>query len=160
MQIGKEISILKVNRNIKAVDFKETLAYTLCPVTLSVVFTDGSKRSTAKSKFLKKLGVSDAIVSNTPQQIHAYILNVMAKIRSLHGKPDTIEDFVLKLINSVHFAADSYFHNSIKTAERKTRRENRTVIIKSIKSKVPTDFQSFIKNNESKTGIIDLLPDQ
>ena len=96
------------------------------------------------------MGVSDAIVSNIPQQIDAYILNVMAKTPSLHGKPDTFEELALKLItcvpkgvNEVHVVDDCYLHNSIKAAERKARGENRAVIMKSVKSKIPTDFQTF-----------------
>ena len=65
----------------------------------------------------------------------------MAEIQNLHGKPGTFEVLALKLVNcvpkgvtEVHFVADSYLHNSIKAAERKIPRENRTVIIKSIKS--------------------------
>ena len=72
---------------------------------------------------------------------------MMAKIQSLQGKPGTFEEFALKLmnyvpkgVNKVTFVADSYLHNSMKAAERKTRGENREVIIKSIKSKVPADF--------------------
>ena len=84
----------------------------------------------------------------------------MTKIRSLHKKPDTFEELALKLINcfpkgihEVHFVGDSYFHNNIKAAERKTRGENRAVIIK---SKITADFQTFVKN-DNKTKIIDLL---
>ena len=178
LTIGKETSILKVNRNImarliswsvksgKAVDFKEALRYPLCPIPLSIAFPDGSKRSTAKSKLLHELGISYAIVSDLPQQVDAYVIDVMAQIRSLHGKPDTFEDLAMKLINyvpkgvnEVHCVADSYLDNSIKSSERKSRGDNRAVIIKSIKSKIPSDFQSILKNNDSKTRIIDLLLD-
>ena len=101
---------------------------------------------------MKELGFSDAIVSNIPQQIDAYILYVMAKIRYFHRKPGTFEYLALKLMNcfrkgenEVYFATGYYFHNSLKATECKTRREKRTFIIKSIKSKVPSDFQSFFK---------------
>ena len=81
MKIGRETSILEVNGNIiakiiswsiksrKAVNFKEALRYPLCLVLLSFAFPDGSKRSTAKTKLLKELDVSDAIVSNKLTQI-------------------------------------------------------------------------------------------
>ena len=120
----------------------------LCPVPFSIAFPDGSKRSTAQSKLSRGvwvLGVSDAIISNISQQINAYILNGMAKIPSLHEKPDTFEEVALKLVkcfqkgkNKVHFVGDSYLHN-IKAAERKTRLE------KSMKSKIQADFQAFVK---------------
>lgn len=65
---------------------------------------------------------------------------ILAKIRSLYGKPDTFEKLALKLIscvpkgvNEVHFLADYYLHNSIKIAECNTRGENRTVIIETVK---------------------------
>ena len=64
-----------------------------------------------------------------------------------------------KGVNEVHFVGDSYLHNNIKAAERKSRGENRVVIIKSMKSKIPADFQTFVKNDGNKTSIIDLLLD-
>ena len=64
-----------------------------------------------------------------------------------------------KGVNEAHLVGDSYLHNNIKAAERKTRGENRAVIIKSMKSKIPADSQTFVKNDENKTRIIDLLLD-
>ena len=94
----------------------------------------------------------------------------MAKIRSLHEKPDTFEEVALKLVkcfpkgvNKVHFIGDSYLHNNIKAAERKTRAENRAVITKSMKLKIQADLlnsgRTFVKNDDNKTRIIDLLLD-
>ena len=84
----------------------------------------------------------------------------------MHEKPDTLEEFALKLIscfpkgvNEVHFVRVSYLHNNIKPAERKNHGENRVVIIKSMKSKIPADFQNFVKNDDNKINIIDLLLD-
>ena len=62
-----------------------------------------------------------------------------------------------KGVNEVRFVGDSYLHNYIKAAERKTRRENRAVVIKSTKSKIPAHFQTFVKNDDNKTRIIDSL---
>ena len=143
MKIGRETSILEVNCNIianiswsvesgKTVDFKEKLRYPLSPVLFIIAFPHGSKRSTPKSKLLKEFYVPDPLVSNIPQQIDAYVFDVMAKIRSLHGKPDSFEELDLKLIkcvpkgiNEVLFVAHSYLHNSIKATERKTRGKKR-----------------------------------
>ena len=86
--------------------------------------------------------------------------------RSLYKKPDTFEELALKLINcfpkganEVHFVGDSYLNNNIKAAKRKTRGKNQAVIIKSMKSKIPADLQTFVKNDDNKTRIIDLLLD-
>ena len=78
----------------------------------------------------------------------------MAKIRSLHGKPDTFEELALQLINCVPKGVNKVrslcclllFALQIRTAKRKTRGENRT-------------FQSFLKNNDNKARIIDLRLD-
>ena len=87
------------------------------------------------------MDVSDEIFPNISEQTDAYIIDLMAEIQNLHGKPGTFEVLALKLVNclpigvtEVHFVADSYLHNSTKPAERKIPIENRTVIIKSIKS--------------------------
>ena len=124
-----------------SIDFTKELRYPLCPAPLSIAFLGGIKQSTAKRKLLKGLDVSDEVVPNISEQIDAYIIDVMAEIQNLHGKPGTFEVLALKLVNcvpkgvtEVHFVADSYLYNSIKAAERKIPRENRTVIIKSIKS--------------------------
>ena len=37
--------------------------------------------------------------------------------------------------------------------------ENRAVIIKSMKSRIPADFQTFVNNDDNKTRIIDLSSD-
>ena len=124
-----------------AIDFTKELRYPLCPAPLSIAFQGGIKQSTAKRKLLKGLDVSDEIFPNISEQTDAYIIDLMAEIQNLHGKPGTFEVLALKLVNcvpigvtEVHFVADSYLHNSIKPAERKIPIENRTVIIKSIKS--------------------------
>ena len=110
----------------KTVDFKETLRPSLCPGLVGITFRGGSKQSTAKSELLKELDVSDANVSNLTSRIDAYIPYVIRKIQFLHGKSDIFDELLMKLINcvpkdvnEVHFVVDSYFHNTIKSAERK-----------------------------------------
>ena len=46
--------------------------------------------------------------------------------------------------------------NNIKAVKRKTCRKNRAVKIKSIKSKIPTEYKSFLKNGDSKKNVIPL----
>lgn len=74
----------------------------------------------SKTHLSKGVLFSDAIVSNIPQQIIAYILNVMTKTRLLHEKPDTFEELALKTINcvpkgvnKVHVVDDSHLDNNI-----------------------------------------------
>ena len=45
---------------------------------------------------------------NLQQQTEAYVLDIMAQIRSLHKKPDTYLRDCLKSVNEVHFITDSY----------------------------------------------------
>ena len=82
------------------------------------------------------------------------------KFPSLHRKPDTFEDLAMEFINcvpkgvnEVHFVADSYLDNSIKTSDRKSCGDNRAVII----VKIPPYFHFILKNNDSRTRIIDYM---
>ena len=55
--------------------------------------------------------------------------------------------------------ADTYRELSIKTAERAKRGDSENILIKSIKSKIPRDFNNFMKNAANKSRLIDLIFD-
>lgn len=90
----------------------------------------------------------------------------MGKIRTLHEKPDTLNNLHcnwLTIFQKVEMKSDLLVilicTTTKKAAEHKTRRENRAIIIKSTKSKIPAHFQTFVKNDDNKTRIIDSLID-
>ena len=79
----------------------------------------------------------------------------MTRIRT-NTKPvtDTLEYFILEILLTlpkgypeVHLIADTYREQSIKSSERLKRGSAEKVLVKSIKSKIPRDFNSFLKNS-------------
>ena len=51
----------------------------------------------------------------------------------------------------------TYRNVSIKVGEKESRGRSDKVIIKSTKSKIPKDFQAFLRNGENKNWLIHLL---
>ena len=67
--------------------------------------------------------------------------------------PQTFEDLSLKILGSITY------RNGIKTAERNKRRTNSKIKIKSVKSRIPQDFNSFLLNGDKKTQLINIVFD-
>ena len=88
----------------------------------------------------------------------------MAALRSMMQIPENYEELAWKLLSSFpkgfqkeDIVADTYRNVSIKSEERESCGLIDKVIIKSTKSKVPKDFQAFLRNGENKNRLIDLL---
>ena len=108
---------------------------------------------------------------DNPQEVVAesrhnstYIVDLMAALRSMVQIPENYEELTWKLLSSfpkgfqrVDIVADTYRNVSIKAGEREIRRRNDKVIIKSTNSKVPKDFQAFLRKGENKNRLTDLL---
>ena len=85
----------------------------------------------------------------------------MASIRQMTEIFETYEEFTWKLLKSlptkytrIDLVADTYLENSIKGAERFKRESSQKIIIRSPKSKIPRDFNVFLKNGKNKTRIL------
>ena len=182
LQKGDSTKTVEVNRNIigkllsisanasKPINFETALQYSLSPIPLSIANTDGTRRTTQKSKLIDILCSFNkkAIVANQEpcsNTVSAYIIDLIAQVRMLAKQvPDTFEHLTLKILSSipkgyerVDLVADTYRESSIKTSERKSRGMSSKVIIKSSKTKVPRDFNSFLMNNDNKIQMIDLI---
>ena len=175
---NNSIKAVEVNRNIlatlvsynirtgKSIDFEKALMYPLSPVALSLCNADGTKRQTNKSKLAKSI-LAYTTDESTPDVIKtetAYIIDLMAVIRTMKDVPDTFEDLSWKLAKSlptgfkrIDIVADTYQQNSIKNAERAKRGSSEKLIIKSSKSKIPRNFNNFLSNGENKTRMINLI---
>ena len=57
----------------------------------------------------------------------------------------------------IDLVADSYFNNSIKDAERIKRGTSKKIIVRSMKSKLPSEFSQFLSCGENKNRLIELL---
>ena len=57
----------------------------------------------------------------------------------------------------VDIVTDTYQEFSIKNIESENRGEPSKVLVKSLRSKMPRDFQSFLMNVENKTRMVELI---
>ena len=158
-------------RTGQVIDFKKALTYPLSSVPLSLANPDGTRRSTAKSK-LQSIILDQSSVQishprkNSPDKstVSAFLIDMMASIRTLKEIPDTYELLTWKFIRSIpsgydriDIIADTYREVSIKTAERNKRGESQRIMIQSEQSKIPRNFQEFLKNGENKRRMITLI---
>ena len=88
----------------------------------------------------------------------------MACIRILRQIPETYEDLSWKFLEMlpsgykrVDIVVDTYQDISIKSTERSKRGSARKIIIRSEKSKIPRNFNEFLKNGENKARMIELI---
>ena len=146
---GKKVTIkvenkqqdVEANRNIlakllaysaktgKVIDFEKALRYPLYPVPLCLAHPDGSRRTTAKSKFMEVI-LSYCNSSIDPKElgtrvpkdsVSAYLVDLMALIRTVPGLCDTYQELTFKLIDMlpvgykrIDIVADTYREGSLK----------------------------------------------
>ena len=108
----------------KTIDFLKALHYPLCEAPLSLSNADGTMRKTNKSKLANTI-ISNTFTTDISKQQTAYIIDVMAYIRTTLNLPDTYERLawqflsgIPKVFSRIDLVADSYFNNSIKDARR------------------------------------------
>ena len=144
------------------------------PVPLSLANADGTIRKNEKSALMKILFENSTLdptntldsTSRLPANgsIAAYVVDLMALIRTFKTYPDTFEALALKVFSSipkgyrrVDIVADAYLPQSIKSVERDRRGTALKIIVRSAQSKLPRDFTAFLSNGENKTRLIDLI---
>ena len=75
--------------------------------------------------------------------------------------PDTCDQLALsgipKGFSRIDLVPDSYFNNSIKDAERIKRDTSKKIIVRSMKSKLPSEFSQLLSCGENKNRLIELL---
>ena len=138
---------------------------------MSLANPDGARRTTAKSKLQ---GIILDHCSNPvghpketlpdKRNVSAFLIDMMAVIRTLTEIPENYEDLTWKFMKAlprnycrVDIVADTYQEMSIKSAERNKRGCSEKIIIQSAKSKIPRNFNEFLKNGENKRRMISLM---
>ena len=103
-------------------------------------------RKTNKSK-LANIIISNTFTIDISKQQAAYIIDVMAYIRTMVNLPDTYERLawqfmpgIPKGFSRIELVADSFLNNSIKDAERIKRGTSKKITVRSIKPKFPSEF--------------------
>ena len=170
-----KLKAVEINRNIigkllalsarseRLIDFQKALSYPLCSVPLSLANPDRSRRTTQKSK------LSDVIYENSvvlecgdlppKTSVIAYLVDLMALIRTQTRTPATYEELALQLFMAIppgykriDIVADTY-----RDPERSKRGCSEAIIVRSGKSKIPQNFTKFLQNGENKTRLIELI---
>ena len=80
-------------------DMEKALKFPLSPVLLALAHADGTRRKTNKSALYDHaLSCSQPKVSMTGSGKKAYILDLVAQLRSMTKVPDTFEELALKIV--------------------------------------------------------------
>ena len=178
-------SLVEVNRNILAkvlahsaktgrtINFQAALAYPLSSVPLAFANPDGSRRVTKKSQLMEiVLSYSEQETMHESNLIPkeataAYIVDLVALIRSLPGVSDTYRELTQRIVDTlptcyarVDIVADTYRKDSLKNSERLKRGHSAKVLINSAVSKLPRNFSDFLKNGENKGRMIEIIKDE
>ena len=102
----------------------------------------------------------------TRNDVSTYIVDLMALVRTQRITPLTYEDLALQVIcaipkgyKRVDIVADTYRSKSIKDPERFKRGCTDRVIVNSVVSHLPRNFNDFLKNGDNKTRLIELILD-
>ena len=111
--------------------------------------------------------ISDDEDTFPPKQNSAFIIDLMALIRTVSPIPSTYGQLVRKLVDylpkgyrRVDIIADTYRECSLKSNEQHSRGVSDKVIVASASSKIPRNFTDFLKNGENKTSIIELIKEE
>jgi hypothetical protein len=98
------------------------------------------------------------------ETVAAYVVDLIALIRTFTTFPDTFEALAFKVFANipkgykrVDIVADAYLSQSIKPVERNRRGIAPKIIVRSTQSKLPRDFKCFLDNGENKTRMIELI---
>ena len=135
---------------------------------LSLFNPDGTMKKTNKSQLWKQIL---ALKNDNPQieptkSSAAIVVDLIAIIRSMLQIPSTFEELVFNILSllpkeyaRVDLVADTYLSNSIKNAERRGGGEDDylLILIKSVKSKIPRDFCTFLANGSNNTRMVKLI---
>ena len=180
---GNKTAVIQANRNVlsklliistkheKSVDFEKALAYPLTITPLSLSNPDGTRRTTKKSKLAEVLSAfqedKNSKTTDIAKDADVYVVDFIAQIIVISKNlPETYEQLAISFLrsipkdyNRVDIIADTYRNDSIKNAERNLRGTSSKIVVKSVKSKIPRNFSSFMMNNENKTQLTKIIFD-
>ena len=178
-----KMKTIGVNRNIistllaisaktnRVIDFNMALEYPLSPVPLNIANADGSHGITVKSKLNEIIMKKSTLIDHetempTRNDVSAYIVDLIALVRTQCITPLTYEDLALQVIGAipkgykrVDIVADTYRSKSIKDPEHFKCGCTDSVIVNSVVSHLPHNFNDFLKNGDNKTRLTELILD-
>ena len=141
VQYHNKQKTIEINRNILAkllaytaktrrqIDFKVALTFPLCSLPLCFAHPDGTRRSTKKSQLMEiVLSYCEEVPTTLTipmDNVSAYMVDLMAMIRTIQGVPDTYEELARRLFqmlpvgySRINIVTDTYQKISLKDQER------------------------------------------
>ena len=150
---GRLLSIS--SKESKSIDFVKALPYPLSEVPLSLANADDTIRKTNKSKlaniiiqrlYNRYIKAADCLY----HWCHGIYKNYGKSTWYLWATGMQFLSGIPKGFSRIDLLADSCFNNSIKDAERIKRGTSRKIIVRSMKSKLPSEFSQFLSCGEQE----------
>ena len=139
------------------IDIDKALCFSLAPVLLLFVTSDGRRSKSAKSKLLDAALSSVIAGDDKVDNVTCYIVDLVAAIWCLNKVPDTFRELAFRLCqdlprkyNIFYVACDCYSERSIKGCEWRLRGQSERFVIKNADICTPPDFKNFMNNGINK----------
>ena len=151
-------------------DIEAAMPYPLVPVSLALCNADGSIRKTKKSS-LYEAAMSELVILNLEdllpkEDLSTYFLDLAAAIKSQLKDCETIKQLAWRILSSVRtqfdfvfIVCDTYLSNNIKSGERRLCGEGKKYVLKSTSMRLPSDMPNFLRNDQNKEMLFNLLED-
>ena len=175
MEVNRDILSWLVNLSVRSgmvINYEKAMEYPLSPVPLRIATAEGSRRTTSKSKLLDIINATLTVPRNSPKLVisidttkpSALIVDLIAAIRTMTKIQETYKLLAWKFLAAlpkgyyrIDLVADTYRDISIKRCERLDRGTSTRIMISSPASRIPSEFSKFLKCDENKTRLIDLI---
>lgn len=158
----------------RSVDLHEILEHELGPVPLSMFNENQSMRKTTKSQLMKVLeqkylATSEAERCHSNMAGKVLVVDAMSLVQTVKSTGNTFTEYARVLFdkvlemadgyNRVDVVFDVYDHQSIKSAERKRRGDQKMCAIKIRHGNVPVpkNWRSFLSNLQNKNELVRYL---
>ena len=145
------------------IDLKDFMSYPLTPVPYCIGTLDGFLAKTNKAKCFQWL-TNKVGSSKSPNNDDTLVIeDGNAYFHCLSDIPDNfgmIAEKIFHMIssyNSVVFSTDMYRTDSVKSMERVRRGTSTKLLIGGPKTKKPPDWKQFLKNDENKKRLIEII---
>ena len=154
--------LIKSQHQDEPLNLDELMRYSLTPVPHSLATSDGFFNKTNKAAMLHFL-MEDASEDVPYPKEALYIQDGNALFHALMNLPPTFGEICLQVLDQMVakknfvFSTDSYHSDSIKAQERLRRGFSQRYIIEGPATRKPTDFKTFLANEDNKTQLCQLM---
>ena len=165
------VNCLLIVGQIRNVNLRELLSYSMTPVPLSLGTENGTLCKTDKSRLMHHLQEDKFLVNDMPPGL-ALIIDGMAFIQQMQNIPSTFGQLAKKILvdimrlankngcSRIDFVCDCYPEVSIKNCDRVRRTSSsgsQVIQIAKWEQKTPRQYKKFLASGENKEHLIQFL---